>query len=386
MNQGNTSKSTQALQLSRLLAGQNPIDVPYTLSDWNALIDLAKENGVSQMLYTVLLAQGFTAPVEIVERLRSIHLAGVVDGAKRHHQFDQILDALTNAGIVVIPVKGVWLSESVYANIAMRGMSDMDLWIQKGDVDRALGILQTLGYQPGLSDINRPQELQDALLGETLLMKNGAPFVEVHWRIFAGQWLRHAASIEERLIWERSLPWRGEMVRQLQPEDAFIHVAIHLAINHQMSMSALRTMLDLHMLRMKLKIDWNLVVDRAKTWRVATPMWLVVDSMMRLFGDDVELSAALTKVRPSLFRRWCLQRFFSPEGGITGDKITGLRKFVFLILLVDHPRSALQLAKHSLWPDRTWLTLRYGLTDAPAWRIALQRIVNLLRFVIRRAF
>lgn len=383
MADGSTLLST-ARQLVNLLAGAYTESGEFFGIDWNNLIDLAKELGISQMLYTELTKQGLKPPAAIADLLRSIHLSGVVDGAKRHHNFDKILDLLSNAGIMVIPVKGAWLSQTVYPNIAMRGMSDIDLWIRKEDVQRAIEAIATIGYQVSLSSKERPRELQDALLGETLLTKSGAPFVELHWNIFAGEWLRHTSRIDEELIRERSLPWKGEMVRQLQPEDAIIHVAVHLAVNHHMSDSVLRTLLDLQMMSRNFRIDWNQVMNRAVLWRVSTPIWLVSELMIRYFGPHEALSSALATVRPSALRRWFLYRLFSPDHAVAGEKIIGLNKFAFLLLLVDRPVSALGLAWQAFWPDKTWLILRYGLSDSPVWRKVLQRILHPLRMIAYR--
>lgn len=376
--------STTALQLVKLLAGSYSGAGESSGIDWDALVGLAKEIGISQMLYTELTKQGIKPPAAIAERLRSIHLSGVIDGCKRHHYLDKILDMLSSAGIMVIPVKGAWLSQNAYPNIAMRGMSDIDLWISKEDVQRAIELLETIGYQVSLSSKERPQELQDALLGETLLAKSGAPFVELHWTIFAGEWLRHTSRIDEGVIRERSLPWKGEMVRQLQPEDIVIHVAVHLAVNHHMSDALLRTMMDMQMIRRNYDIDWKLVINRAVLWRVRTPVWLVGELMIRFFGQDEALSVALASVRPSALRRWFLYRFFSPDRGVAGEKITGLNKFAFLMLLVDHPVAAFGLVKQALWPDKTWFNLRYTLDDSPVWRRAVLRILHSLRMITLR--
>lgn len=362
-------------QLASLLSGNCAGDELLSPVDWDALIDLAKENRVSQMLYTVVREQHVTPPPDIAARLRSLHFSGVVDSAKRHRQFELIVEVLSAAGIVVIPLKGVWLSETVYSNIAMRGMADIDLWIRKEDVERASNVMQTIGYQES-ENINRPRELQDAFLGEILLCKKGAPFVELHWGIFLGEWLRETARIEERLIRDRSLPWKGEMVRQLTPEDAVLHVAVHLAVNHHMSESVLRSLLDLYMMQRRLEIDWGLVVDRAISWRIATPVWFALDTMIRLFGDDEKLSGKLLRLQPAVFRRRLLLQFISPEGALTGEKIAGWKKFMFLLLLVDRLDASLSLVWHAIWPDRTWFVFRYGLQDASAWRIAVQRMLH----------
>jgi hypothetical protein len=42
------------------------------------------------------------------------------------------------------------------------------------------------------------------------------------------------------------------------------------------------------------------------------------------------------------------------------------------------------LLRQAFFPDRIWLTLRYGLQDAPAWRIWLQRLWHPLRTAFQR--
>ncbi len=57
-----------------------------------------------------------------------------------------------------------------------------------------------------------------------------------------------------------------------------------------------------------------------------------------------------------------------PRGGISR---------LFLLLVVDLPRDALWLLARTFVPEREWLALRYGLEDAPGWRVRLQRQVLL---------
>ena len=47
----------------------------------------------------------------------------------------------------------------------------------------------------------------------------------------------------------------------------------------------------------------------------------------------------------------------------------GPKRFLFLLSLVDRPADAVVLAWRALFPDRLWLTLRYGLPDAGSWQV-----------------
>jgi hypothetical protein len=151
-----------------------------------------------------------------------------------------------------------------------------------------------------------------------------------------------------------------------------------------MSMPGLRTLLDLDCGRQRLNIDWGTIAERARAWRVSTATWLVLRMLSELFGDP-ERKLPLQALRPSALRYWILKRFISPQNLMEGINISsGPKRFVFLLALVDQPADALYLIRHALIPDRTWLTLRYGLQDAPAWRFWLLRLWHPLRIAWQR--
>ena len=372
-----------AERLIALLAGHADRIGILTESEWRRLIKYARKRSIAQVLFTYLKSQSVSLPPAIVETIREIHMVSVTRNMKLFHELEKILQAFHAAGIIAVPLKGAWLAETVYSNIALRPMGDVDLWVQRKQLDDARQVMHSLGYSLR-SKADRPQALQDALAGETQLFKTGATMVELHWNVFAGEWLRHTARIDEQVIWQRTLPLNGENVRQLSPEDAIIHICVHLAVNHQMSMPGLRTLLDLDCACQRLNIDWGTVAERARAWRVSTATWLVLRMLTEIF-DDPEEKLPLRILRPSPLRCRILKRFISPQKLVEGIKISsGPKRFVFLLALVDKPADAFYLIWRALMPDRTWLTLRYGLQDAPIWRIWFQRLWHPMRIALQR--
>jgi hypothetical protein len=51
---------------------------------------------------------------------------------------------------------------------------------------------------------------------------------------------------------------------------------------------------------------------------------------------------------------------------------------------VDRPIDALTLLWRGLFPDSTWLRLRYGLQSAPRWRVWLQCLWHPFGVALRR--
>lgn len=352
-------------------------------SGWDRIVGLAMRHGIAQVLPACWKAQGTVPPPAVAGRIQATLLASAARNIRLFHELGIILRAFEAAGINVVPLKGAWLAESVYASIAQRTMGDVDLWVQRKELDAARRVMESLEYS-SRSKADRPQELQDALTGETQLFKANAPMVELHWNVFPGEWLRHTARIDEKAVWERTLPCKGEAVRQLSPEDAILHLCVHLAVNHQMSGAGLRTLLDLDRVRRKWSIDWDTVAQRAREWRVSHATWLVLHMLEEGFGDP-EGRLPLRELSPSPTRRKILRGFVSLRKVMEDLEISnGPKRFAFLLALVDRPSSAFHLIWRAFVPDRTWLTLRYGLKDAPDWRIGLQRIWHPVRMIVKR--
>jgi hypothetical protein len=335
------------------------------------------------MLYARLKECGIMPPPESAQRLREIYLANATRNMLLLHEVGKILRALQAAEIPVIPLKGIYLAEAMHSNLALRQMGDIDLWIQRRHLDLARQVMQSLGYT-SRSKTDRPQALQDALTGETQLFKSGAPMVELHWNIFPGEWLRHTAQIDEQIIWQRTKPFKGELVRQLSYVDTIIQVSVHLAVSNQMSETGLRTLFDLDIARRKWVIDWKTLAQRARAWRVSSATWLVLHALAELFGDS-DHQLPLSDLAPSPLRQFILGRFVSKRALMEGlDLYRGPKRFLFLLSLVDRPVDAISLLWRAFFPDRVWLTLRYELQDAPSWRIWAQRLWHPLRVAIKR--
>jgi hypothetical protein len=353
-----------------------------TAAECSKLIAAALQHGVAPALYARLNELGNTIPPDLIKKLRGIYLNSVARNARLFYERDRILRALTGAHIPIVPFKGACLAETAYRNVALRSMEDIDLWVQRHQLDAARAIMQTLGYT-SRSKADRPQPLQDALGGETQFFKSNGPMVELHWNIFPGEWLRHAARIDEQVVWQRTQPFYGERIRQLSPEDTVIQLCIHLAVNHQMSENGLRTLLDLDYARRAWRIDWPVVGQRAKAWQVSYATWLVLKLLSDALGDP-ENQLPLSELAPSAPRQFALSCFVSVRRLAKGIHLSsGPRRFLLLLLLVDRPIDFFGLLRRGLFPDTAWLTLRYGLLTAPRWRIWLQRIFHSVLVSIR---
>jgi hypothetical protein len=89
-------------------------------SGWDRIIELARDHGIAQVLPACWKAQGTVPPPAASERIQEIHRACAVHNIRLFHELEIIVRAFKAASITVVPLKGAWLAESVYANIAQR--------------------------------------------------------------------------------------------------------------------------------------------------------------------------------------------------------------------------------------------------------------------------
>jgi len=143
-------------------------------------------------------------------------------------------------------------------------------------------------------------------------------------------------------------------------EDAAIQLAVHLSVNHQMAYPGVRGLLDVALLARAEAVDWAVVAQRSRAWRVATATWLVLQVTDELLGLP-EARGAIAALTPSALRRRLLARFTGPDEVLAGKDITGgPRRLLYQLLLVDRPRDAVRLVGRTLWPEPSWLAVRYG--------------------------
>ncbi len=302
-----------------------------------------------------------------VANLRHVYLLAAANAELRSQELEQALRALSAQAVVPTLLKGAVLAYTVYPDPACRPMGDLDFWVTDDEMPRAQAALERLGYAAS-ANAERPVTMQRRNRGEIQLRgtRPGQGLIELHWGAFPGEWLRQVGCVDEEAVRGRvlSLDVINQPAWMLTPEDGVIHLAIHLAVNHQMAAPWLRGILDLALLARAQPVDWETVARRADEWRVKTAVWLVLQLALDLAGLN-EAATCVGRLAPRRFHRWMLGQFANPMSLIRmRDVSTGPARFVYLLLLADRLPLAVGLAVRTLWPERAWLQARYGRADA----------------------
>lgn len=153
--------------------------------DWERLLRMAKEHGMTPLLYRHL-SSNFPelVPAEMLARLREQFNQNSLRNLLLAGELLQLLDLFERHGIPVVPYKGPVLATLAYKNLSLRKSGDLDLQLPRQHVREARDLLVSRGYSPR----SRLDEAQEAaflyfereygLTHDELLID-----VELQWRV-----------------------------------------------------------------------------------------------------------------------------------------------------------------------------------------------------------
>jgi hypothetical protein len=227
-------------------------------------VTLAQQHGVEALLYRQLKTLGLTdqVPPGILQTLRIDYLNEANRNMQIYRELGNILSVLHRENIPVIPLKGAYLAEHVYSNVADRLMRDVDLLVRQEDlwgVEEILTEMSYLRFHPGKGEEgNRHVEYGHTQLG----LK-----VEIHCDLVEESL---GLRMDLQSLWNRTKPATvaGVGVAAMSPEDLLLYLCIH-ASDHVFEMG-LRLVCDITetLRHNQMEINWEWIQQRAHMWRV----------------------------------------------------------------------------------------------------------------------
>jgi hypothetical protein len=286
-----------------------------TAADWQALAKLSKEQWITPLLYRRLNNPlvSLKIPAELLPSWRKIYYSSLKQNLRLYKGIKQVLRALAEQDIPVIPLKGIYLAEKVYGNIGLRTMVDADLLVQRPDLVRALTVLEGLGYHT-MSPFNIEYEYT-VMHHLPPYSKPGGIKVELHWTL-----ARPVAPFQIAIdqVWQNSRPAMldGVAVREMAPEDLLLHLCVHAAYIDCFS-SRLRQFCDiaLSIQAFRGKLDWIRLAQQARIWGAERSLFLALRVTQQLLGillpEDFMESIRPPDYDPVL-ESWAITQIFHP--------------------------------------------------------------------------
>jgi hypothetical protein len=253
------------------------------------VIDAAWRHGVLMQLHDVLPSIA-GVPDDARARVQELVRAATRRMLLMTGQLRSAVDAVTAAGIDVLPVKGPLLAEMLYGNPAARGaLADLDLVVRRRDFDRAMNVLIASGYE-------RREHFHDhhdhAWEDEANLFPSSPAHpcrIELHSVLGAEPGLR---SLDVDDVFARS-EWRtfaGTPMRAAAAEDTLLYLCIH---GSQHMWSRLQWVADVAALIVREpSLDWSAIARRADELHARRRLALGLHLAHELFGVGSPLPIA----------------------------------------------------------------------------------------------
>ena len=227
------------------------------------------------------IVDGEYVPAEVITKLRILYYKNAARNTLLHYELSKILMAFNDVGIDVIVLKGAFLAETVYKNIGLRPMSDIDLLIKKGDLQKVKKELVQLGYVP--LGIIYPTKWHEKLY-EQMQTEQGEeiPFfnhdktvkIDVHWGI---QSPSSPFQIDINKFWENAQSVKIASVETLvfAPEDLLLHLCLHIERHIISATIVFKLYCDIAevMRHYGEKINWKYLVQSSKNYGIEEPIY-----------------------------------------------------------------------------------------------------------------
>ncbi len=319
-----------------------------TEAEWKELVGLATRQCVASILFKTMEAHPDQIPHEVLRELRTTYFKYAARGFMLYHEFTKIFEILQKDGIPFIVLKGADLGETVYGDVALRPISDLDLLIQQKDIPRMTEVLGRMEYTMDPSNI--PDRAGHHLRP---FLKKGTVPVEVHWDI-DGQRISSADQMEG--LWGRARSGRigGVNVLVLSREDMLLHLSLHAGYHH-FSLKLI-SLCDIHEILQRYtdEIAWDQLLEMAGQWKATKALFLT----LRLAQDLLT-----AKVPPRVLCALTPPDFHDQYLSFAKEEIFAERKFITESLAQMYTarkmRDRLNIAARRFFPSKEQLHLIY---------------------------
>ena len=254
--------------------------------DWDRWLDAAREESLSPLLHSILRDRDWV-PIGVGQRLRQAYLQSGARNALLMAELESVIDRLAAVNVAVIVLKGAALAETVYGNVALRPMVDLDLLVRWGDVQAALGVLNQAGYR--FAALEAQVGVTLAYENELMLHKSGPldVLLEMHWHLLDSPYYQRTIDLD--WFWQTARPasFGRSQALVLGLEAQLLHLCAHLALHHGGEWLLWRHDVAEVVHAFPDRIDWDLVLAKARLFDLVLSLQKVLPAVSAEWGAPI---------------------------------------------------------------------------------------------------
>ena len=289
-------------------------------ADWDRFVAAGCQAGLAGLLLEHATGHDAALPDEVSAKLRRQAVAVAANHVSLACGLERAVAALNAADVDVMLLKGAALTLTTYARADLRPMADIDLLVRPKSTDAAVKALLNHGFQRGCDLVRDDFFPKYHYELELLSDPPAAVRIDLHARPFRP--LRVSRTMPDDALWEAALPVQVGRAHALIPNPEFmlIHLGVHAAFH---GCSRLLWLYDIARWvaarggsmagatggSSASVMDWELIADRARRWRLSLPLLQSLERTAELFGPIVPstLTAELASHRTNWQDRMTLR-------------------------------------------------------------------------------
>jgi hypothetical protein len=343
----------------------------YSPADWDLFAQMADREGVAPLMYWKLKDSPVAVPPSTFNFLRSTYYQTLAQNTLMYQELGRILKALDEAGIPVIVLKGAALAATVYEDIGLRPMGDLDLLVRREQIHRIEPVFERLGY--GKQSTPKISTRLNRLTGYDVRYLNKFRqdmIVEVHWNLIAGDVDWRSPSLEWfwQQVGDKSKELRLPKMARISKGKIFyrgaqlLHLSAHLMLKHGGRETRLLWLFDIHSLfsSSETLFGWDEIIAAANKFRWAPALYNTFLLLKELFNTSIPQNVLdeLSNVRSIQSDRLIKAKSFPLRTRTIRDlnKLYSLTWFprLGLLFFILFPSPAFMRWRYDPKPDWTW--------------------------------
>ena len=310
---------------------------PQEIPDWTRLVEKAQQEGVSALLFHNITKHRleYLIPQESYRDISNQYYSNLKRNLLLIGALRKVLATFQEAGIPCIVLKGIALAERVYPNIAMRGMSDVDILVKKDDLFRVDDYLSSLGYISRDSTVAKAIHNPIGYLASLEYRKDAkSPLnLHVHWHTVntSVPATMFVEQIDINRLWEDAamIAVADSHALMLRPEHLIIYLCEHaLRVGHSFDRLILVCDIYFAIKAFENSLDWNFIAEESRRFGLSRFVYYGL-SIVKHYTSLGIPDGCITKLRPPDIS-WGEKYFLKLQ--FNNRRIRGSSYFIYLAM------------------------------------------------------
>ncbi len=267
---------------------------------WDGFLNDAISHGIAPLVHKSMkdIFDKTSVPQEVRDKLADIYHGNLARNVYIRSELERILRVFNEKGIEVMLLKGAALAGTVYGDIGLRAMSDIDLLVRPECLDRVKEIMSDLAYVAESGARAEEWYKKNHFHLPPFIHKEKPIIVEIHWNVTVD-----SPGINVNEWWGRAREIKlGEAsVLIPSPEDMVLHLCISI-YHGNYNKAALRGLCDIiHTIRyFSEKTDWKLFREAVGQSEIARPVYSILFLIRKYFDSSKQSLSWLDRVQVDL--------------------------------------------------------------------------------------